>query len=91
VCHHIGCRPFVGLEGRDPRDREVYTLIELLDQLFVCFIFCERKKHLEHELSVLVYRNFARRFPFSPLQKTFVASFAFQKLLFFDLGHRRLD
>lgn len=28
VCHHIGCRPFVGLEGRDPRDREVYTLLK---------------------------------------------------------------
>ena len=40
ACHHIGRRPFVGLEGRDPRDREVYTLIEFLDQLFVCFIFC---------------------------------------------------
>jgi hypothetical protein len=31
--------PFVGLEDRDPRDREVYTLIAFLDQIFMCFIF----------------------------------------------------
>ena len=36
--------PSVGLEGRDPRDREVYTLIESLDQLFVCFIFSDDEK-----------------------------------------------
>ena len=39
ACHHIGRRPFVGLEGHDPRDRETYTLISFSDQLFVCFIF----------------------------------------------------
>jgi len=42
--------PFVGLEGRDPRDREGYTLIEFLDQLFVCFIFwrCRKKSCTEN-------------------------------------------
>ena len=31
--------PFLGLEGRNPRDREVYTPSSFLDQIFVCFIF----------------------------------------------------
>jgi hypothetical protein len=31
--------PFVGHEGRNPRDREVYTLMRFLDQFFFCFIF----------------------------------------------------
>ena len=45
--------PFVGLEGRDPRDREGYTLIEFLDQLFVCFIFWRFEK-IAHRKSLIV-------------------------------------
>ena len=41
VCHHIGCRPFVGLEAREPRDMKGYTRMHFLDQLFMCFIFCD--------------------------------------------------
>ena len=38
--------PFVGLEGRDPRDREGYTLYRFLDQIFMCFIFEEQTENL---------------------------------------------
>jgi hypothetical protein len=31
--------PFLGLEGRNPRDRKVYTPGLFLDQIFACFIF----------------------------------------------------
>src|SRR6185503_21000857 len=41
--------PFVGLEGRDPRDREVYTLIDVLDQIFMCFIFPPRDFFTQHK------------------------------------------
>jgi len=35
----------VGLEGRDLRDGEVYTLMQFLDQLFMCFIFWQGRKN----------------------------------------------
>ena len=53
------CRPFVGLEGRNLRDGEVYTPVGVLEQIFLCFIFSTYVKsfseldHHEHNSLVL--------------------------------------
>src|ERR1051326_6413001 len=49
--------PFLGLEGRNPRDRKVYAPGRFLDQIFVCFIFGDVK----HQRSAAAQLSFLPR------------------------------
>jgi hypothetical protein len=38
--------PSVGLKRRNVRDKDAYTLLSILDQIFACFIFEEQTENL---------------------------------------------